>query len=123
MPNYGQFIALFKEFISLEEAYVNLWLDVCISQVDEKAFGRQYAIAVYYLTAHRLSVHKNLGDNGGIDRGLITSESIGDLSVSYGQPNTSGGEGDVNYNQTAYGREFLAIRKMQIINYIAAGRR
>lgn len=114
MVTYAKFINLFPEFTEVNESYVETWLDATKLKLSEKVFGELYELAVYYLLAHTVSTLKVLQLNEGVDKGFITSESIGDVSVSYSSVSTGSAELD-NYVSTAYGREYLAIRKKKVI--------
>ena len=115
MPNYTNFIAMFPEFADLNQAFVELWLAQSILKVSSNVFGEMYELATYYLLAHSLSVYKTNAANNGQDKGIVSSESIGDVSVSYAQPTFSYSNTAGNYQSTSYGREYLAIRKQKVI--------
>ena len=114
-PTYADFIALFPEFTDVDQVFVETWLSVTRQKISQDVFQELYPMAVYYLLAHTVSTQKVLQANEGVDKGLITSESIGDVSVSYSQPSTGSAETD-NYVTTSYGREYLSLRKMKVLN-------
>ena len=112
--------AMFPEFATSEESFVTLWLDTYKAKTSEKVFKECYELAVYYQLGHKLATQKVLAANEGVEKGVVSSESIGDVSVSYSQPSTGTAESG-NYVTTSYGREYLNLRKSKIIRATAVG--
>lgn len=80
------------------------------TEVSKQRWGNLYERGVMALIAHWLALsEKNAQNNGGPHRNLA-SESAGELSVSYVAP--LGNQGDEYYQLTAYGQEFLRLRRL-----------
>ena len=106
------------------KTYMQLWADA----VSCRRFGKAYAKALAYLTAHRLKM-MDMGDSAGSDGlgsmslGLrIASASEGETSVSFGSGGmASSQDPDADYALTIYGLEFLKLRRGAIIPIVSAG--
>ena len=101
-------------------SYLSLYSD----QISEKRFGRSYAKALAYLTAHKLKM-TGCGDksfSGNIADSLrISSFSEGETSVSFSTGQSTNLQVDAEYALTTYGLEFLTLRRNAIIPIISAG--
>lgn len=102
---------------------VNTYLELYADQISVKRFGKTYAKALAYLTAHKLKMMDKGEDDGfgSIGAALrIASASEGETSVSFGSTvNTT--DTDSEYGLTIYGIEFLTLRRMSIIPIVSAG--
>ena len=109
------------EFESVDSDKLRIMIQLQGQRLSEKAFGKNYDLAVAYLVAHTLTldnVLKNGGaTSGALTSGAVTSEREGNVQVSYASPSNSGslGSGDSLYSKTAYGQLFLELRKQSII--------
>lgn len=97
-----------------------------MSQMEEAAievrpciFGRYYKRALFYLTAHFLTLFTQAQDAVAVDasgasaanaKGVISSVSVGDLSLSQEMPEYSSSSDDRFLASTIYGQEFIRIR-------------
>lgn len=79
-------------------------------EISQARWGRLFERGVLALAAHllRLSLWATEG-NGGANRN-VASESAGELSVGYATPTITGTDAD--YQLTAYGQEYLRLRKL-----------
>lgn len=102
---------------------VNTYLELYADQISVKRFGKFYAKALAYLTAHKLKMMDKGDDDGFGSMGAalrIASASEGETSVSFGSTvNTQ--DTDSEYGLTIYGIEFLNLRRMAIIPIVSAG--
>lgn len=116
-PTLAGFKARFPEFetLGIIDATIQAFLDDAIAHLDEDAWGDCYERAVYYYTAHTLTMNQRrteavtgvgLGGASGA-AGPVTSSSADGLSVSFASPKASSGDGDDWYRQTSYGQEYL----------------
>lgn len=121
MPTYATFIIMFPEFADIDQAFIEVWLSNSSLRISSNIFLEMYALAVYYVTAHYLSQWRTLNENEGADSGVVSGESVGDLSVSYGMPNVVLAPSAGNYATTSYGREYIAIRNIKVIGMTAVG--
>lgn len=95
----------FPEFVSLSDAFIQLYIDQAILSVNVNIWGNKSELGVAYLTAHLLTI---IGRGGTGAAGPVTQESVGDLSRSYAQvsiPNVN------EYGLTSYGQEYFRLRK------------
>jgi hypothetical protein len=92
------------ELSALNPAQIEIYLDLAKSFVFETKWGAKYKSGVCLLTAHFLT----LQSRGGGASGHITSESVGELSVSYSSLASSS---DEDYKTTTYGSMYIALRK------------
>lgn len=108
-----QFRAYFEEFSSVSDTKTDLYLGVSASRVDSTAWGTCAEYAQALLTAHMLASAGSGAADGG-SSGAVTSESVGDLSRSYGSMDVKS-DADKPLTQTKYGREFLSLRAECIV--------
>lgn len=100
VPNVISFKTMFPDFADVDDTTVQIALDAASQFVDD-SWGESEPIASMYLAAHFLSMAAITSDASGR---LITSESIGRISVSYAAGVGSGGSGTLA--QTNYGTVF-----------------
>jgi len=120
MADLTGFKARFPEFAALgiTDPTMQVYLDDSIAHLSETAWGDCYDRAVYYYTAHVLTINKRRTDavtGGGLSAaagksGLISSSSADGLSVSFESGYQSSGHNDDWFRQTSYGQEYLALR-------------
>lgn len=110
MPDIQDFLDRYPEFNRHPEK-VSVFLSDAKLEIDGRHWGKLYCRGVLALTAHLLKLDelRQLND-GGANRPLA-AESAGELSVSYATP-TGAQAGDDFYHLTAYGQEFLRLRKL-----------
>lgn len=120
MADLTGFKARFSEFsaLGISDATIQVYLDDSIDHLSESAWGDCYDRAVYFYTAHVLTINQRRTEmvtDGGLSAaagksGLITSSSADGLSVSFESGYQSGGYLDDYLRQTSYGQEYLALR-------------
>ena len=108
-----QYIRLIgKEFISLTDAELHLWVEMVRPMVSRKQFGKLYEQAIAYLVCHKLKMagygENPLGDMGG-------------SSISFGANQSSNLATDAELGLTAYGVQFLQLRRMVIVPIHCSG--
>jgi len=98
----------FPEFVAIDDARIQLFIDDAIVTVNTKCPNSDLMIA--YLTAHLLTLgtQTEAGDTTPIQN--IASESVGDVSRSFGGT-ASSSSNDNFYTGTAYGMRYLDLRK------------
>lgn len=90
-----QYIRLIgKEFVSLTDAELHLWVEMVRPMVSRKQFGKLYEQAIAYLVCHKLKMagygENPLGDMGAIGIGFaVGSVSEGGSSISFGANQSS----------------------------------
>ena len=122
------------EFSGVEDATVQLWIDLTEPLVSRKRFGKVYEQVLALLTAHRMKVaevgvdqsgSEETDDVGGIGIGFrVASYSVGKESISLNNSVlTSQLNPDAEYTQTVYGIQYLTLREKLIMPIINAGER
>jgi hypothetical protein len=102
-PNVISFKTQFPEFSGIDDTTVQIALDECEQYVDD-SWGDYEIPATMFLAAHLLSVSQQGGTTGGQ---VITSERIGQISVSYAAASAAGGaQATSMLLNTIYGRQF-----------------
>lgn len=116
------FRLLATEFSDLADDEVNSWIALTTPLISETKFGNTYNQALALLTAHRLKMAGN-GDTtlGKIDDGLrVNSFSEGDTSIGYSISQGGSAVVDAEYTLTAYGLQFLTLRRAKIIPIVSS---
>ena len=114
-----------QEFEEIKDDEVRKWIELVKPIVSEKRFGKMYNQALALLAAHRLKM-AGKGDNttGKIDDMMrVNSYSEGDISVGYSVSQNVNASVDAEYALTAYGLQYLSIRRLVIVPIITAGER
>lgn len=101
-PNVISFKTQFPEFSNVDDTTVQIALDECEQYVDD-SWGDQQIPATMFLAAHLLSIAQQGSATGGQ---MITSERIGQISVSYAASGGAVGAGESMLTNTIYGRQF-----------------
>ena len=116
------------EFEEISDYKIEELIEVYAPFVSKKAFGSFYENALANLICHKLKMmgygNDTFGEFGsvGIGYGGISSISEGGTSISFtggGAANGSFANGDLD--RTAYGMQFLQIRKLAIVPIRSSG--
>lgn len=120
MPLLDDFLERYPEFGQGDERenLIALFISDAKSEISEKRWGKFYKRGVMALTAHLLKLDLDAKQNAGMGHRTVAGESAGELSVSY-QP-TSGQNGDDFYHLTAYGQEYLRLKKLVGVGLMVA---
>ena len=110
MPTIDDFRERYPEFKEVDGFLIDLFLLDAQQEISQARWGRLFERGVLALAAHllRLSLWAT-ESNGGANRN-VASESAGELSVGYTAPTITGTDAD--YQLTAYGQEYLRLRKL-----------
>ncbi|HDR0997898.1 DUF4054 domain-containing protein [Pasteurella multocida] len=110
MPLQNSFIKRYPEFKNADPEQVGIFIEDAKAEISEKHWGRLYERGVMALTAHLLRISFNSKESQGGAIRPISSETAGELSVSYTQSISN--PSDDFYQTTAYGQEYLRLRKL-----------
>lgn len=115
-----------KEFASVEETVLEDMIQIVSPMVSRKEFGLFYGQAVAYLVCHKLKMagygENPLGELGKIGAGFaIGSVSEGGSSVSFGANQSSNLVRDAELGLTAYGVQYLQLRRMVVVPICCTG--
>lgn len=123
-PSVAGFRAYFGSIFANPEVwpedFIQLHLNDCMIEVVPCVFGKYYLRALYYLTAHYLVIYKEvqnavtLGGPGSTafasGKGVISSTSVGDLSLTKEMPEYNKTSDDKFLASTIFGQEFIRLR-------------
>lgn len=113
-----------KEFDSVPDEEVALFLEISKPLLSKKRFGNLYEQGLAYLSAHKMKLS---GLGSAIGAGTIgdtiglSSVSEGGISVSFTNNQTANTSIDAEYGLTIYGMQFLQLRKSCIMTIVSAG--
>lgn len=126
VPDVNRFITKFPEFEDYDGQRIQDAIDEAAGRIDRRWIESDYQPAILYLAAHLLATSGSgeagdiqTGDSGG---GVVTSESFGPISISYGSK--GGGSGSTtryeqDYAATEYGRRFMALLRVNFPPIVA----
>ena len=106
---------------------LNKWIEMVRPMVSKKQFGRLYEHGLAYLVCHKLKMagmgENPLGDGmGTIGVGFaVSSVSEGGSSISFGASQSTNLVTDAELGLTAYGVQFLQLRRMVIVPIHVSG--
>lgn len=114
VPTPAQFRTRFPVFAAESDERVQLFLDEASGKVDLTYVEADYQPAIMYAAAHLLATDgSNEGDDieVGAQTGPISSESFGEISVSYRAPAgyASQSEWAAFWGTTEWGRRYLSL--------------
>lgn len=115
------------EFKDISDATIMKWIELSKPMVSQKLFGNLYENALAYLVCHKLKIagygSNPLGDIGSIGSlGFsINSVSEGGTSISFGANQSSNLASDAELTLTAYGLQFLTMRKLVVVPIRCSG--
>lgn len=120
------------EFKDMKYEDLKIWIDLAEPYISESRFGALYPQAIAYLVAHKMALNAPASAQDGevgvsVKNSMnIASYTEGSTSVSFNNSAVSGGSSggsgaDAEYLLTAYGLQFLAIRKQCIVPITISG--
>lgn len=113
-----------KEFDSVPDDEVKVFLELAEPLISRKKYGKVYQQALAYLTAHKMKLGglgKQIGTGTIGDTIGLSSVSEGETSVSFSNSQSSNTSSDAEYGLTVYGMQFLQLRKKHVMTIISAG--
>jgi Protein of unknown function (DUF4054) len=108
-PNVVAFKSIFPDFADVDDTLVQIALDAAGRFVDD-TWGTSQVAATMFLSAHFLSMASTTSDTSGQ---IITSESIGRISVSYASAQTDSSGGGGTLGMSSYGTIFQTMLTAQ----------
>ncbi len=114
------------EFKDIDDDTLDMWLEIVRPMVSKKQFGKLYEQALAYLVCHKLKMagygENPLGNVGTIGVGFaVGSVSEGGSSISFGANQSSNIVTDAELGLTAYGVQYLSLRRMVIVPIRCSG--
>ena len=123
MTTLEMFRTTAPEFDETPDDVIEKWIELTKPLISERKFGNTYPFALALLVAHKLKM-AGYGDTstGRVDDALrVSSYSEGEVSISYSASQSGSISVDAEYTLTAYGLQFLGIRRSKIVPIISAG--
>lgn len=119
------------EFKDKTDDDLKFWIELAEPYISENQYGKLYPQAMAYLTAHKISLNAPAeSKEGEVSVSVkstmnVASYTEGSTSISFNNSAVSSGGTtsgvDTEYLLTAYGLQFLAIRKRCIVPIMIAG--
>lgn len=128
-PILDVFRIVAAEFASVADNTVLQWIDLTAPMVSRKLFGVLYEQAVALLAAHRMKIagcgEDQTAVEGGLQLGIgdtlrVSSYSEGETSISFNSTSVST-LADSELTLTAYGVQYLSLRRMVIMPIRCSG--
>lgn len=119
MPLTEDFLLRYHEFEKTDARRIGLFLSDAQAEVSQVRWGKLYDRGVMALTAHLLKLKADAEFSGGVASRNLAGESAGELSVSYTAPISANGSDDF-YQLTAYGQEYLRLRRLVGVGVMVA---
>ena len=109
-----------SEFKAVPDKEIEQWIELVSPMVSKKRFGKLYEQALAYLVCHKMKMtgkgENPLGELGTIGIGFaVGSVSEGGSSISFGANQSSNIATDAELGLTAYGVQYLSLRRMVIV--------
>lgn len=112
-PTANEFKSRFPRFLAVQNSLVDTFISEAERMVDTGWLEDDYQPAIMYLAAHNLTMEGLPDDARPVDTpGGVTSEKLGDASVTYGDAMSKGNQED--YGQTQFGRRFQKLLKRNV---------
>src|SRR4029077_9771511 len=107
---------LFQQFMDVDDGILQTALDEAALYVDEDIWAvNDFITGTFYLAGHFVSVAQTTASSGGMSGQQITSQRIGQISVSYGSAIVAGSastaSGYPSLATTGFGLMFLALMR------------
>jgi len=120
------------EFSTINDATVTAWIDLTVPLVSRRRFGKVYEQALALLTAHRMKIANvniidgddpisDIADIGIGNLMRVASYSEGEVSIGFNSNVAQYKDADAELALTAYGIQYLSLRRMMIVPIISAG--
>lgn len=107
IPTASSIKMRFPEFNNVEDSIVEFAIEEARLEVGDNWEETTVGIALIYLVAHYVAASVSRAASGGSGDGVIQSESIGRLSITYASGAATADATDKD--TTAYGRRYLEI--------------
>lgn len=115
------------EFADISDSILEQWIEIVKPMVSKKQFGKLYEQGLAFLVCHKLKMAglgKNpLGEEFSMNSlGFgVSSVSEGGSSISFGANQSSNLSPDAELALTAYGLQYLSIRRLVIVPIHVSG--
>ena len=122
-PEYTSdtFLRAYPQFSILDTSVVDAWVGIAHQCVKYSLWDKTWELGMglfiaHFLTLYQQTIEEDLGNpvlSKGLSKGLITSESVGGMSVSYDLGSfTSEFDGWGTFKQTIFGQQYVHFLQM-----------
>lgn len=122
-PEYtsDNFLRAYPQFSILDISVVDAWVGIAHQCVKYSLWDKTWELGMglfiaHFLTLYQQTIEEDLGNpvlSRGLSKGLITSESVGGMSVSYDLSSfTSEFDGWGTFKQTIFGQQYVHFLQM-----------
>lgn len=116
MQTVDEFKLRYPEFKDTDDNAVGFFMEDAESEIDKARWGKLFKRGLFALTAHLVKLASQATETGGSAAKEVAAETAGSLSVSYA-PQATPTDGST-YHLTAYGQEYLRLRKLVGIGFM-----
>lgn len=109
------------EFEKVSEEDLSKWVSLCKPLISKKKFGELYNQALALIVAHRMKLsgkyepEETAAIQSIANSGRVASYTEGQVSISFNSAASAGASSDATYELTAYGQQFLELRRSLIV--------
>lgn len=122
-PEYtsNNFLMAYPQFSIIDISVVDAWVGIAHQCVKYSLWDKTWELGMglfiaHFLTLYQQTIEEDLGNpvlSKGLSKGLITSESVGGMSVSYDLGSfTSEFDGWGTFKQTIFGQQYVHFLQM-----------
>ncbi|ETD72966.1 hypothetical protein V757_01080 [Pelistega indica] len=116
MQTVDEFKLRYPEFKDTDANAVGFFMEDADAEIDKARWGKLFKRGLFALTAHLIQLANQAKETGGAAAKDVVSETAGSLSVAYAPTATT--TDSSTYHLTAYGQEFLRLRKLVGIGFM-----